>query len=355
MARKVRAGVVGFGLGGRIFHAPFLQAVEGLELAAILQRKGDDAARAYPSVPVVRSMEQLLAQPELALVVITTPPSTHFELAEQALLANKHVVIDKPFVATSDQARQLIELARARNRVLSAYQNRRWDGDFLTLQKLIVAGDLGRLVSLESRFERHHPGLRPKDWQEKNVPGNGLLHDLGAHLVDQSLALFGTPRSIVADIRYDRDQTAVNDAFTIHLHYPRLRVALYSTMLACAPGPRFVAHGTSGSYVKYGLDPQEPALKGGAVLGGPHWGQEPESAWGTLTTVEDGIPAARRVPTLPGDYRRYYENVRDAILGTAPLAVPGEQGWRVIRLLELALESSEKQQALPCASLDATP
>lgn len=352
MDRTIRAGVIGFGLGGKIFHAPFLRAIDGLELAAILQRHGDDAAQSYPDVPIVRTVEELLAQPELSLVVITTPPSTHFELAVQCLEAGKHVVIDKPFVPSSEQARRLIELAHARKLVLSAYQNRRWDGDFLTLQKLIADGELGRIVSLESRFERYHPGLRPKTWQEKNLPGNGLLHDLAAHLADQSLVLFGTPEAVTADVRYIRDQTAVNDAFAIHLHYPRLLVSLYASLLACAPGPRYVAHGTNGSYVKYGLDPQEPVLKSGAVLGGPHWGEEPESAWGKLTTMQDGVAAERTVPTLPGDYRRYYENVRDAILERAPLAVPGEQGWRVIRLLELAIESSERRQTLPCVSLD---
>ncbi len=353
MDRTIRAAVVGFGLGGRIFHAPFLQAIEGLELAAILERHGEDAARAHPGVHIARTMDDLLAQPELELVVITTPPSTHFELARQSLEAGKHVVIDKPFVASSEQARQLIDLARTRGLVLSAYQNRRWDGDFLTLRKLIAEGELGRLTSLESRFERFHPGLRPKPWQEKNLPGNGLVHDLGAHLVDQALVLFGTPEAVTADVRYDRDQTAVNDGFAIHLEYPRLRVSLYSSLLAAAPGPRYVAHGTAGSYVKYGLDPQEPALKGGAVLGGPHWGEEPEQAWGKLTTMRDGAPVERTVPTLPGDYRRYYENVRDAILGRSPLSVPGEQGWRVIRLLEMAIESSALRRTLPCGSLDA--
>ncbi len=352
MARTIRAAVVGFGLGGRIFHAPFLHAVEGMELAAILQRHGDEAAQAYPGVPIVRTMEDLLAQPGLELVSITTPPSTHFELAWQCLAAGKHVVIDKPFVASSEQARELIELARERGVLLSAYQNRRWDGDFLTLQKLIADAKLGRMVSLESRFERYHPGLRPKLWQEKNLPGNGLVYDLGAHLADQSLVLFGTPLAVTADVRFDRDRTAVNDAFALHLQYPRLRVSLHASLLAAAPGPRFVAHGTAGSYVKYGLDPQEPALKGGAVLGGPGWGEEPRSAWGKLTAMQNGAAAERAVPTLPGDYRRYYENVRDAILGIAPLAVPGEQGWRVIRLLELAIESSERRTTLPCQSLD---
>jgi scyllo-inositol 2-dehydrogenase (NADP+) len=354
MAQTIRAGVIGFGLGGRIFHAPFLHAIDGFELAAILERHGDAAAQAYPGVAIARTLEELLALSDLSLVVVTTPPATHYELARQCLEAGKHVVIDKPFTATSEQGRELIELARAHNLVLSAYQNRRWDGDFLTLQQLIDAGELGRLVTLESRFERYHPGLRAKPWQERNEPGNGIVHDLGAHLVDQALVLFGTPETVQADVRHDRDQTAVNDAFAIHLHYPRLRVSLYSTMLARVPGPRFVAHGTNGSYVKYGLDPQEQALKDGAVLGGPHWGEEPESAWGTLTTTENGVPVARLVPTLPGDYRLYYENVRDAILGRAPLAVPGEQGLRVIRLLELAFESSERKCAVSCEPLDET-
>ncbi|MGA8111161.1 MAG: oxidoreductase [Acidobacteriaceae bacterium] len=355
MPPTIRSGVIGFGLGGRIFHAPFLQAIDGFELAAILERQGDAAAQAYPGVAIARTMEELLALPDLSLIVVTTPPATHYGLARQCLEAGKHVVIDKPFTATSDEARALIDLARARKLLLSAYQNRRWDGDFLTLRQLIGTGELGRLVTLESRFERFHPRLRPKPWQERNDPGNGIVHDLGAHLVDQALVLFGAPETVAADVRFDRDHTAVNDAFAIHLHYPKLRVSLYATLLARVPGPRYVAHGTKGSYVKYGLDPQEQALKDGAILGGPHWGEEPQSDWGTLTTTGNGIAVARPVPTVPGDYRLYYENVRDAILGRAPLAVPGEQGWRVIRLLELAFASSERQCAVSCKPLDAMP
>jgi scyllo-inositol 2-dehydrogenase (NADP+) len=355
MHRTIRAGLVGFGHGGTIFHAPFLHTIHGLELAAILQRHGDSAAQIYPSAAIVRNMDELLAVPDLDLVVISTPPSTHFELGRQALEAGKHVVLDKPFVATSDEGRQLIELARVRNRILSVYQNCRWDGDFMTLQQVLTGGELGRLVTLESRYDRYRPGPRTKPWQEKTLPGNGVLHDLGAHLVDQALVLFGTPESIVADVRLERDLAVVNDAFTLCLHYPRLRVWLSSTMLARTAGPRFVAHGTLGSYVKFGLDPQERALQGGATLGGPHWGEEPEANWGTLATTNDGHGVERRVPTLPGDYRMYYENVRDAIWGVARLAVTPEQGWRTIRLLELALESSARRCAVSCAGLDATP
>ena len=174
MHRTIRAGLVGFGHGGTIFHAPFLQAIDGLELAAILQRHGDSAAQAYPDATIARSMEELLALPDLDLIVISTPPSTHFELAEQALEAGKHVVLDKPFVATSDEARQLIELARARNRILSVYQNCRWDGDFNTVKQILASDELGRLVTFESRYDRYRPGPRTKPWQEKTLPGNGV-------------------------------------------------------------------------------------------------------------------------------------------------------------------------------------
>jgi scyllo-inositol 2-dehydrogenase (NADP+) len=355
MPRTIRAGLVGFGHGGTIFHAPFLDAIDGLELAAILQRQGNSAAQTYPGVAIARSMDELLALPDLDLIVISTPPATHFQLAMQALEAGKHVVLDKPFVATSDEARRLIELARARSRILSVYQNCRWDGDFQTVQQILATKELGRLVTFESRYDRYRPGPRTKPWQEKTLPGNGVLHDLGAHLVDQALVLFGTPEAIAADVRLERDAAVVNDAFAVTLYYPRLRVLLSSTMLARTAGPRFVIHGTLGSFVKYGLDPQERALQGGATLGGPHWGEDPEAQWGTLATMRDGNPVERRVPTLPGDYRKYYENVRDAIRGIAPLAVTAEQGWRTIRLLEVALESSVARCALSCASLDATP
>lgn len=351
----IRAGLIGFGLGGRVFHAPFLQAVEGFELAAILQRHGEEAAAAYPQATVVRDVESLLAQPQLDLISISTPPATHYELARRCLEAGKHVVLDKPFVATSAQAAELIRLARERKLILSPFQNRRVEGDFFTLRELIGSGKLGRLVSMESRFERYRPALRTGLWQEEDKPGNGLLHDIGSHLCDQALVLFGVPESVTADVRFDRDGTTVNDGFTVHMHYPRSRVSLYGTRLACEPGPRYMLHGTLGSYVKFGLDPQEDALKGGAIPGrnfdGRPWGVEPESAWGTLTTPGSNGMERHPVPTLPGSYELYYENVRDTILGRASLAVTPEQGWQTTRLLELVLESSAQQRAISCASV----
>ncbi len=357
--RQVGVGIVGFGLGGRVFHAPFVDAVPGLRLGAILQRKGDEAAKAYPATRVVRSLGEMLADKTIDLIVVTTPNATHFELASQALEAGKHVVIDKPFTATSEEALKLGQLANSKGLLAIPFHNRRWDGDFLTVRKLIAEQALGRLVTFESHFDRFRPAPRDGVWQEAGNPANGMLFDLGPHLVDQALALFGPPDSITASVRSDRDGTAIEDAFDITLIYPRangkgLLAHCRTSYLACDNSPRFLLHGTKGSFRKHGLDPQEPALVGGARLprlGSPDvWLQEGESAWGTLT-VAPNLAAPEtlvesRVKTEIGDYRGFYANVRDAILGAAPLALTAQDGFRVVRLLELARQSSAEGRTL---------
>ncbi|MFZ1963858.1 MAG: Gfo/Idh/MocA family oxidoreductase [Roseiarcus sp.] len=357
--REIGVGVIGFGLGGRVFHAPFVNAVTGLRLAAILQRKGDEAARAYPAARIVRSLDEMLADKTIELVVVTTPNATHFELAKQALEAGKHVVIDKPFTAASEQALKLSQLAKSKGLLAIPFHNRRWDGDFLTVKKLIAEQAVGRLVTFESHFDRFRPSPRAGIWQEAENPANGMLFDLGPHLVDQALALFGPPDSITASVRSDRDETAIEDAFDITLSYPRangkgLLAHCRTSYLACDNSPRFLLHGTRGSFRKHGLDPQEPALVGGAKppkLGSPEvWLQEAESAWGTLTVAPNPAAPERlvetRVKTEIGDYRRFYGNVRAAILGAEPLASTAEDGFRVIRLLELARQSSAEGRTL---------
>ena len=279
----------------------------------------------------------------------------HFELAKSALQAGKHVVIDKPFAATSAQAAELIELARVRGLAVAPFHNRRWDGDFLTLKKVLAAGALGRVVTLESHFDRFRPILRESTWKEAANPANGLLFDLGPHLVDQALALFGVPKTVWASVRLDRDGSAIEDAFDICLGYAGLTVWCRSSMLACEAAPRFVVHGTRGSLRKYGVDPQEPALVAGAHvprLGEPgEWLREDEAWWGTLTIAprpaEPGNLLHEAVRTEAGDYRGYYANVRDAILGKAELEVAPEAGFAVIRLLEMARESSASGRVLP--------
>jgi len=351
---EINTAVIGFGLAGRVFHAPFVSAVPGLRLDAIVQRRSDEAAKAYPEARILRSFDEVLKDAAVQLVVVGTPNETHFSLARQALLAGKHVVIDKPFAATSAEAKELGDLAAERGLVLAPFHNRRWDGDFLTVRKLVEGEALGRLVTFESHFDRFRPMPRENTWKEAGDLANGMLFDLGPHLVDQALALFGTPQGITASVRKDRDQTAIEDAFDITLEYPRLRAHCRASMLACDAAPRFLLHGTKGSFKKYGLDPQEPALVGGAKvprLGEGDWLAEDESAWGTLTVApvpaEPGTLVKTPVKTEFGDYRGYYANVRDAINGVAKLAVTPEDGYRVIRLLEMARESSAEGCTLP--------
>lgn len=346
---EIPVGLIGFGVAARVFHAPVIESVDGLKLAAVVQRRGEEAAVMYPEAQVFRDAESLLASGCVRLVVIATPNATHFELARAALATGHDVVVDKPFTLTSAEALELERLAEAKGRLLSVFHNRRWDGDFLTVRGLIERGDLGRVVRLESRFDRYRPERRPNAWREAEGPGSGLLMDLGPHLADQALLLFGMPEAVAADVRIERDGAVTDDAFDLVLHYPRLRVFLGASMLACAPGPRFLVHGTQGSFLKYGLDPQEAALRSGGRPGAEGWGEEPESAWGTLAVGGPGSAVERRaVRTEPGDYRRYYENVRDALNGSAGLAVTARDGYRVIRLLELARESARRRVAMEC-------
>ena len=347
--QPINVGLIGFGFAGRTFHAPVIRAVAGLRLATILQRKGNDAANRYPDVRIARTTEELLASDSIHLVVIATPNPSHFDLARQCLLAGRHVVIDKPFATTYADAAELVSLADKCGRLLSVYQSRRFDGDFKTVRNLLQSEALGRVVLYESHYDRYRLQLRPGAWREQAGPGNGVFFDLGPHLIDQALTLFGTPEAVSADVRVERDGAVVDDAFDVTLFYPRLRAQLRGTMLASKPGPHFVIHGTKGSYIKRGLDPQEEALKRGETPGGPEWGKESPEAWGTLSLVEGDKITERAVPTEPGDYRQYYENVRDTILGKATLAVTPQAALSVMRVLELAHQSSREKRVIQYA------
>jgi scyllo-inositol 2-dehydrogenase (NADP+) len=343
MSEPIRVGVVGFGLAGKIFHTSVVHATAGLDLACIVQRSGDDAALAYPGIHLVRSVEEMLGDVGIRLVVIATPNYSHFELAQQCLREQRNVVIDKPFTLTSAEAAELIRMARERKLLLTAYQSRRWDGDFKTVQEVIASGELGRLVTFESHYDRFRAQPRRNVWRENGGPGGGILFDLGPHCIDQALTLFGAPASLSASIRIERDNAVVDDAWDLRLEYAGqhpFTVLLRSTLTACTPGPRYAIHGTRGSFTKWGIDPQEDQLKSGMHFGDPGFGEEPESAWGELRLCGDSGPVTRRIPTKPGDYRGFYENIRDTLLSKATLAVKPEQAWRTTRLIELARESS---------------
>ena len=298
MTDRIRVGVIGFGMAGKIFHTAVVAATEGLELAAIVQRKGDEAAKAHPEVKIARSIEELLEDESIRLVTVATPSDMHYEHAKQCLEAGRNVVVDKPFTLTSDDARKLIELAWEKKVLVTAYQNRRWDGDFVTLKQVIASGELGRIVSYESHLDRYRTEPRLTAWRESGGPGGGTLFDLGPHLIDQATVLFGNPENVFADVRVDREGAVVDDAWDVQLKFASgVTALLRSTLTAYAPGPRFVIHGTQGSFWKWGVDPQEDALKAGGSYSDPGFGEEPESQWGELSVV--GKPA-RRVKTARG-------------------------------------------------------
>lgn len=360
--RALNVGIVGYGYATRTFHAPLVHTTPGLRLAVIATSDPKKVSADWPDVPTVASPEALFARPDLDLVVIATANDSHFPLARLALAAGKHVVVDKPFTLTAGEGRSLESLARVNDRVLSVFHNRRWDGDFLTLARLLGEGAVGRVVHFESHFDRFRPAVRDR-WRERNGPGSGLWYDLAPHLLDQSLQLFGIPEAIFLDTALQRDAAQIDDYFHAILRYGPLRVVLHASALAAQPQPRFLVHGVLGSLVKHGIDPQEDALKAGRRPPIPAGGRKrartnsgasaatnsaPESgeAWGVdpvpfqLTTCEDDVRTTREQASLPGDYPAYYAAVRDAIVEAAPNPVPARQAIAVMELLELGLESA---------------
>ena len=342
MERTIRAGVIGFGLAGQVFHTAVIDETPGLELACIVQRTGSTAAERYPQAKIARSVEEMLADPSIELCVVATPNDMHFPLAEQCLRAGRHVVVDKPVTLNSADAETLARLARERQLVFAPYHNRRWDGDFKTLRSLLAGGRLGNACMFESHFDRFRPQPKAGAWRETEAAGGGNLYDLGPHLIDQALALFGPPSHVWADVRIARDGVSVEDTFDLQLTYAeanqsRLRVWLRASVLAAHPGARFTFHGTKGSFIKRGLDPQEAALKNGARFADTGFGMEPATDWGTLTLPDGQVES---IPTERGDYRGYYANVRDAILGVGSLEVPPGAAWAVARIIEAAQQSS---------------
>ena len=346
----IDVGVVGFGLGGRAFHAPIIHAVPGLRLTAIVERSGSSAREIYPDAKIVRDIDELLAIRSISLIAIAAPNETHFPLAKRCLEAGRHVVVDKPFTSTLAEARELVELARKHDRVLTVYQDRRFDGDFRTVQELLAKGSLGKIVRFESAFDRCRPQIRANSWKEKPAPGSGVFFDLGPHLVDQALQLFGPPEQVLADIRIEREGSLTEDAFDLTLYYKNgLRANLMASMLAPDPRPHYRIQGTRGVYVKHTLDPQEALLRADHPAMGDDWGVEPEKDWGTMSLWSEGELTHANVPTLRGDYRDFYAQVRDAIEGHAAPPVTPEEALRLMYTMELCVDSSRKRAPLPWA------
>jgi scyllo-inositol 2-dehydrogenase (NADP+) len=348
----VRVGLIGFGLAGQAFHAPVIRGVPGMDLACIVERRSSRAREKYPDVRVARTVEELLADKEIQLCVIATPNDSHFELARTCLLAGRDVVVDKPFAPTLRESEELVRLAAACGRLITVYQERRWDGDFETVKKIVQSGRLGTIVEYECRFDRFRPEPKANAWRERaDQPAAGILFDLGPHVIDQALVLFGEPRAITASAFCERETSRVDDSFDVCLEYSNsgagLRAMARARIIAFAPGPHFLIHGTRGSFLKYGTDPQEARLRREdfpqGTDWGADWGEEAESFWGTLSLV--GEPSVR-VKTERGDYRGFYANVRDAIEKKAPFEVTPQQALRTMRAVMLGHKSSRERRTV---------
>lgn len=336
----IQVGLTSYGMSGMVFHAPFLTCNPRFRLKKVLERHSQRSKQHYPGVEVVKDFEALLQDEAIELVVVNTPNSLHFEMAQKALLSGKHVLLEKPFTPTAKEATALIQLAQRQDRVLTIFQNRRWDGDFLTVKKVISEKLLGNLVEYEAHYDRFIDYIDDSSWKEAAGPGSGILYNLGSHMIDQALVLFGKPQAITADIGTHRSESKIDDYYDITLHYEGIRAVLKSSLLVREPGPRYILHGTEGSFIKYGIDPQEDALKSGQKPEGADWGQEPQSDWGRLNTQLNGLHVSGTIETLPGSYSEFYNNLYDAVREGKELAVKPEESALTIELIELAFQSS---------------
>jgi scyllo-inositol 2-dehydrogenase (NADP+) len=344
MMPPITVGLIGYGGAGATFHAPVIRALPELRLKSIVSSRRQQIEK-MPGVAAVSTVADLLADPEIQLVVLASPTATHFEIALECLHAGKHLVIDKPITVTVAQAEEVMDLAHRQGCALSVFQSRRWDGDFLTVKRLIAEGALGTVYSFEAHYDRFRPKVQVR-WRESPGEGAGILYDLGSHVIDQALHLFGMPRAITADAFPQRPGCETVDYFHLVLDYGRLRAILHASVLTVEPGPHFSVHGDCGSYLKYGMDPQENALKAG---GGPNdagWGGEPPEVWGELVCA-DG--SRRRVPTEPGCYEEFYRRMAAHLISGAPVPVDPADSRDGLKIIEAATRSATERRTVDLA------
>lgn len=338
---QIKCAIVGFGFSGATFHAPVMKAVKDMHITKVVSSNPEKVKHTLPDAEVVPVIEDVLDDNEIELVVITTPNEFHYPMAMKALNAGKHVVLEKPFAVSVSECEELIHAAEQYGCLLSVYHNRRFDNDFLTIQKLLENGALGEVVTYEAHYDRFRSEVRER-WREQDKKGSGILFDLGSHLIDQALTLFGEPDSVMADVVAQREGAKTDDYFHLVLKYGKKRVILHGGSLVHKHGPRYQIHGMEGSYVKWGIDPQEDALKKGHIPGESGWGEDSEQSYGTLTIGDN----EKKVPTVQGAYHHYYEAIVRSIKEKAPAPVTAHEALNVIKCIELALESSENNRTV---------
>ena len=338
----IHTPLLSFGMSGEVFHAPLLAAHSKFKLAKIVDRKSDRARNRYPDVTVTRQVDDVFKDDAIELVVVNTPNETHHAFVKAALEAGKHVIVEKPLTVTAQEADDLIALAAKNKKVLSVFQNRRWDGGFLTLQNILAQGLVGRVAEFEVHYDRYRNYIEPNTWKEVAAPGTGILYNLGSHLIDQVLVLFGKPLQVDARIGAQRTGGVVDDFYDLRFQYRDFLAIIKSSYLVKEPGPQYILHGVDGSFVKFGIDPQEQALKDGKVPGDAGWGIEDQSLWGTLNITG----GRKKIETIAGDYLLFYENIFLAIRNSHPLAVKAEDAREVIRIIEACYESNKQHRAI---------
>ncbi len=344
----VNVGLIGFGAAGKTFHEPIITSVPGLNLSKIYETNDSNIQilkTKYTDDMITNNIKDIFSDENIDLVVLSVPNIAHYDLAKQALESGKNVVVEKPFTVTSEEADKLINLAGHKNKILTVHQNRRWDSDFRTIEKIVKENLLGDLVEYEAHYDRFRSYIKENSWRENDIPGSGILYDLGAHLIDQAQCLFGVPEEIFADLQIQRSEGKTIDNFEIILHYPKVKVTLKAGMLVREVGPHFSLYGKNGSFLKFGMDVQEAALKKGLTpKNTENWGVEPESLWGKLDTEVNGSHFVGKIESETGDYRKFYKNVYKAILGEEEIAVKAYQARNTIKIIELAQKSSSEKQ-----------
>jgi scyllo-inositol 2-dehydrogenase (NADP+) len=342
----IKTALLSYGMSGEIFHAPLLSVDAGFALTTVIQRKSDKARHRYPDIKIVRDITEVIDDTTIELVVINVPNEFHFDYASKALNAGKHVIVEKPFTVTAKEADDLIALAEKRNRLLTVFQNRRWDGDFMTVKKVIENKWVGKIAEFELHYDRYRNYIEANTWKEEQGPGSGILYNLGSHMLDQVLVLFGMPLEVDARVGVQRPNGKVEDFYDIRMQYKDFHAVVKSSYLVREATPRYILHGTEGSYVKYGIDPQEQSLKDGKIPGTPGWGTDPKELWGKLNTTIDDLHIEGLIETLPGNYTMFYKNIYEAIRNGKELFVKAEESRDVIKLIEACYESNSARKAV---------
>ncbi len=339
----IKTGICSYGMSGKLFHAPFIEAHPGYELTAIVERNNNDSRERYPDSKLYRSVEELCADKDLQLIIINTPTWLHYNHVKTALEAGKHVLVEKPFTTTVADAEELAALAKKNNLQLTIYQNRRYDGDFRAVKKIVNDKLLGDLREVEIRYDRYRPSYGGKPHKEGELPGAGIIYDLSPHLVDQALQLIGWPEALFADVWKMRDDVQAKDYFEILLYYPKLRVRLKATCICRESPGGYLLHGMKGSFIQQRSDLQEQQLMAGAIPSQESWCPGPDKPDGLLHTEINGETVRKELLSSPGNYMGIFDDLYASLTGKADNPVPAEDGIKTVRIIEAALKSAEEE------------